>query len=121
MSDGAIWILGPGTTTRHIATALGLPKTLIGVDLYRNLEPIAKDANERDMLRWLDGAPARIVVTPIGGQGYLFGRGNQQLSPDVIRRVGKANILWLRRRQAGRFERRAAAGRHRRSGARMPS
>jgi predicted polyphosphate/ATP-dependent NAD kinase len=93
MSDGATWILGPGTTTRQIATALGLPKTLLGVDLYRNSEPIAQDASEREILRHLDGGPARIVVTPIGGQGYLFGRGNQQLSPEVIRRVGSSNII----------------------------
>jgi predicted polyphosphate/ATP-dependent NAD kinase len=93
MSDDALWILGPGTTTREIATALGLPKTLLGVDIYRNLAPVSQDANEQEILRRLDGSSARLVVTPIGGQGYLFGRGNQQLSPAVIRRVGLANIV----------------------------
>ena len=93
MSDGALWILGPGSTTRHIAAALGLEKTLIGVDVYRDGELMHKDANEGELLRLLDGGPARIVVTPIGGQGYIFGRGNQQLSPEVIRRVGKENVV----------------------------
>ncbi len=93
MNDGAIWILGPGSTTQHIATALGLEKTLIGVDVYRDGGLMQKDANEGDLLRLLDGSPARIVVTPIGGQGYIFGRGNQQLSSEVIRRVGKENIV----------------------------
>ncbi len=93
MGDGALWILGPGSTTQHIATALGLEKTLIGVDVYSDGVLIQKDANEGDLLLLLDGRPARIVVTPIGGQGYIFGRGNQQLSPEVLRRVGRENIV----------------------------
>lgn len=93
MSDGALWIVGPGTTTRHIAEALELPKTLLGVDLYLDRGVVAQDANEQEIRRHLGTGPARIVVTPIGGQGYLFGRGNQQLSPEVIRAVGRENII----------------------------
>jgi predicted polyphosphate/ATP-dependent NAD kinase len=99
MGDGALWIVGPGTTTRAIAERLGAPKTLLGVDLFSRGELVAADVTETqilahlDHLDHLDGAPARIVVTPIGGQGYLFGRGNQQLSAEVIRRVGKANVV----------------------------
>lgn len=96
MSDNALWILGPGTTTRAIADRLGISKSLLGVDLVYRGDLVATDATETDILRHLDGLDgieARIVVTPIGGQGYLFGRGNQQLSPEVIRRVGKENII----------------------------
>jgi predicted polyphosphate/ATP-dependent NAD kinase len=93
MHDGALWILGPGTTTRAIAERLGANNTLLGVDLYSRGEVVGLDATEHEILRHLDGQPARIVVTPIGGQGYLFGRGNQQLSPEVIRRVGRENIV----------------------------
>jgi predicted polyphosphate/ATP-dependent NAD kinase len=93
MGDGVLWIVGPGTTTRAITERLGAPKTLLGVDLYSRGELVAVDVTEARILEHLDGTPARIVVTPIGGQGYLFGRGNQQLSGEVIRRVGKSNIV----------------------------
>jgi predicted polyphosphate/ATP-dependent NAD kinase len=96
MSDGGLWIVGPGTTTRAIAERLGAPKTLLGVDLFSRGELVAADVTEARILEHLDhleGAPVRIVVTPIGGQGYLFGRGNQQLSAEVIRRAGKSNIV----------------------------
>jgi predicted polyphosphate/ATP-dependent NAD kinase len=93
MGDGAIYLLGPGTTTRVIADRLGVEKTLLGVDVVCRGELIARDVTERQALAHVNTGPARIVVTPIGGQGYLFGRGNQQLSPAVIRRVGRANIV----------------------------
>ncbi len=53
---------------------------------------MAADVNEAQLLGLLQGRPARIVVTPIGGQGYLFGRGNQQISPAVIRAVGREHV-----------------------------
>jgi predicted polyphosphate/ATP-dependent NAD kinase len=92
MGDGALWILGPGTTTRAVAEQLGIEKTLLGVDLVSRGEVIARDLTESALLAYLDGVPARLVVTPIGGQGFLFGRGNQQLSAEVIRRIGRENI-----------------------------
>jgi predicted polyphosphate/ATP-dependent NAD kinase len=88
-----LYILGPGTTTRAITARLGLPKTLIGVDVVAHGKLVAADANESRLLELLAGGQARIVVTPIGGQGYIFGRGNQQISPQVIRRVGNDNVL----------------------------
>jgi predicted polyphosphate/ATP-dependent NAD kinase len=93
MRDGALYLIGPGTTTRAIVERMGGTKTLLGVDLYCRGELIVADATERQILAQLDGPPARIVVTPIGGQGFLFGRGNQQLSAEVIRRVGKQNVI----------------------------
>ena len=86
-------ILGPGTTTRAIAERLGLCKTLIGVDLVANGKVVAADANEAQLLALIKGRRAMIVVTPIGGQGYLFGRGNQQISWRVISEVGREKIV----------------------------
>lgn len=93
MDADTVYIVGPGTTTRAIFTELGIEKTLLGVDVIQGEKLLASDANEARLLELLDGRTARIVVTPIGGQGYLFGRGNQQISPDVLRRVGVENVL----------------------------
>ena len=96
MEDGCMYIIGPGTTTRAITDALGLPKTLIGVDVVKDGELVAADANEAQLLELLDrhgDGCVKIIVTPIGGQGYIFGRGNQQISPKVIKRVGRENII----------------------------
>jgi len=93
MEDDWLYILGPGTTTRAIASRLGLEKTLLGVDVARGGEIIAADVGESQLLELVRGARAKIVVTPIGGQGFIFGRGNQQISPQVIRQVGKENTI----------------------------
>ena len=96
MEEDVLYIIGPGTTTRAIAEEMGLAKTLLGVDAVLNGELVARDASESQLLALLDehsDGKARIVVTPIGGQGYLFGRGNQQISPQVIDRVGREQII----------------------------
>ena len=93
MQDDWLYILGPGTTTRAITARLGLDKTLIGVDVVMNRKMFAMDVNESQLLKLLAGRKVKIIITPIGGQGYLFGRGNQQISAEVIRQVGKENII----------------------------
>ncbi len=93
MKPDVIYIIGPGTTTRTIGDLLGAKKTLLGVDLFCNKELVAKDVNEKEILEKIRDEPAQIIVTPIGGQGFIFGRGNQQISPAVIRAVGRDNIV----------------------------
>jgi predicted polyphosphate/ATP-dependent NAD kinase len=95
MKPNLIYIIGPGTTTRAIADLLDEKKTLLGVDLFCNKEIIAKDANEKKILDTIKGKTAKIIVTPIGGQGFVFGRGNQQISSKVIKMVGLNNIIVL--------------------------
>jgi len=70
-----------------------LAKTLLGVDVIGRHAVIVPDASERDLLTVMNGRRVRIIVTPIGGQGYLFGRGNQQISHEVLRRVGRTCLL----------------------------
>jgi len=93
MKPDILYIIGPGTTTRTIGDLLDKKKTLLGVDLFQNKKMVAKDVNEAETLKAVKGKEAQIIVTPIGGQGFIFGRGNQQISPKVIREVGLDNII----------------------------
>jgi len=87
-----IYVFGPGTTTRRVLTQLGLRKTLLGVDALRAGRLVGVDLGESELLALLEGEPATLVVGVVGGQGSLFGRGNQQLSPAVLRCIGAENI-----------------------------
>lgn len=93
MDDDVVYVVSAGTTTRTIGDLLDQKKTLLGVDLFVNKKIVAKDVNEQQILQAIEGKKAKIIVTPIGGQGFVFGRGNQQISPKVIRKVGKENII----------------------------
>jgi predicted polyphosphate/ATP-dependent NAD kinase len=93
MEPKTVYFLGPGTTTRAVAEALGEEKTLLGVDVVQNKKITARDVNEKEILKQLNEGGV-VIVSPIGGQGFILGRGNQQLSPEVVRKVGKENI-WV--------------------------
>lgn len=95
MEPDTLYIFGPGKTVKAIADLLGVPKTLLGVDAVYNGLLVGKDLDEKSLLKLLDKYPrAKVIVSPIGGQGFVFGRGNQQISPEVIRRIGgKENII----------------------------
>jgi predicted polyphosphate/ATP-dependent NAD kinase len=90
---GGTWLIGPGTTTGVILARLGLEKTLLGVDVVRDGRCQIADADERALLELLKTQDAGIVVTPVGGQGFLFGRGNQQFSARVIEQVDRGRIV----------------------------
>ena len=93
-SPGTLFILGPGSTVANIGKKLGVEKTLLGVDCYMDGSIIARDATERDILVMLDAHPkAKVVVSPIGAQGFIFGRGNLQISSSVVRRIGLLDII----------------------------
>src|SRR6266508_3823663 len=89
-----LFFLGPGSTIASIASVLGLEKTLLGIDAVFGGRTIAKDLDERSILRLLEEHPkAKLVVSPIGAQGFLLGRGNLEASPDVLRRIGTRNVI----------------------------
>lgn len=98
MQDDVLYFIGSGSTPAAIMDELRLENTLLGVDLIMNQELVANDLTEQQILNFLEQYPdqeARLVITVIGGQGIVFGRGNQQLSPEVIRGIGIENILYL--------------------------
>jgi len=110
MRDDTLYILGAGTTTAAISEALGISGTLLGVDAIYKGVLIAADLNEEGILELLNREPdtnshthapgptptyppVKIILSPIGAQGFVLGRGNQQISPEVIRRAGHENII----------------------------
>ncbi|MGY8810568.1 MAG: ATP-NAD kinase family protein [Pseudomonadales bacterium] len=93
-SEETGWILGPGSTNLGLLDAMGLQGTLLGVDVLRGGELLLQDATEQQLWALVEqGGDWRILVTAIGGQGHILGRGNQQLSPRIIRAVGLDNLL----------------------------
>lgn len=95
MEPGVLTLIGPGSTTRELKRLLGFEGTLLGVDAVKDGHLLAADCSEKRLLELIAGEPSgavRVVVSPIGGQGFLFGRGNQQFSPEVLGQVGRKNI-----------------------------
>ncbi|WP_209022040.1 NAD(+)/NADH kinase [Nocardioides sp. 503] len=90
---GCLYLLGPGTTVAAVNAALGLPASALGVDAVLDGCLLARDASEAELLVLLAQHPrARLVLGVVGGQGFLLGRGNQQLSPAVLRAVGLEHL-----------------------------
>lgn len=92
MQPDRLYILGPGTTTRRVSNALGLPSTLLGVDAVLNGALVGQDLDEQTLLRLMARRASHLIVGVLGGQGSVFGRGNQQISAEVIRQVGRDRI-----------------------------
>jgi len=89
----ATYILGPGTTVKRIAELMGVEKTVLGVDIYKKGK-VTLDVDEKTILEEVeDWQKTWIILSPIGHQGILLGRGNLQISPKIIKRVGKRRII----------------------------
>jgi predicted polyphosphate/ATP-dependent NAD kinase len=86
------YVFGPGSTLHGLAQNLGVQTTLLGVDVIENGQLLASDVTEVQLFELIDGHPARLLVTAIGGQGHIIGRGNQQISPRVLRAIGLDNL-----------------------------
>ncbi len=89
-----LYLFGVGSTCAAIMAQLGYEHTLLGFDALLNGELVAKDLDSRAIWQWVQHYPTKIILTATGGQGVLIGRGNQQLTPQVLRHVGRDN-LWV--------------------------
>jgi len=99
MAPGILYILGPGTTTQRVLHNLGLEGSLLGVDAVLDGRLLGRDLACADLAALVARYPARILLGIIGGQGYTFGRGNQQIGPEIIRAAGRDNIILLASQQ----------------------
>jgi predicted polyphosphate/ATP-dependent NAD kinase len=93
MDEDTLYIMGSGSTVEAIMEEMGLENTLLGVDLIKDQTLIAQDLTAAELLELTHEQNTKLVITLIGGQGHIFGRGNQQLSPALIRAIGKENII----------------------------
>jgi len=94
MIHDVLYIFGAGTTTESIAREIGVNKTLLGVDAVVNGKSVAMDLDEKTLWELLEkGQEAKIILSPIGAQGFILGRGNQQISARIVRKVGIGNII----------------------------
>ena len=95
MQDEVFYVIGSGTTVQAVMHELGLKNTLLGVDLVKNGQLIASDCTANQLLQLTNNSDTKIIITIIGGQGHIIGRGNQQLSTELLERVGKENIILI--------------------------
>ncbi|MDC8830630.1 ATP-NAD kinase family protein [Alteromonas gilva] len=87
-----LYVIGSGSTMAEVMARLELPNTLLGVDVVQHGSVIAADVTAAQLLELVSNTPSRLMITAIGGQGHVFGRGNQQLSPAVLRAIGRDNF-----------------------------
>ncbi len=90
----ALTFIGPGETMMRVKTALG-GGTLAGIDAYAHGALVHRDADEAALLALAANVGPYLVLGVVGGQGFLIGRGNQQLSPPVLRLVGRERVTIL--------------------------
>ncbi|MFX1374210.1 MAG: ATP-NAD kinase family protein [Promethearchaeota archaeon] len=100
MDNNTLYLLGPGTTVKAITDKLNLPKTLLGIDAIYNKKIVGLDLNERGILGLLNKySNVKIIISPIGGQGFIFGRGNKPFTPKILKLIGTQNIIIIATRE----------------------
>ena len=97
IDDQMMIIWGSGGTLRTIGGILGFELNTLGIDITLGTNIVASDLNEKEILAALEGHQGDVILllSPMGGQGFLIGRGNLQLSPDVLRMIGVDRVLGI--------------------------
>ncbi|MCL4189092.1 MAG: NAD(+)/NADH kinase [Rhodobacteraceae bacterium] len=95
MAPGTLYVIGPGTSAGAVVRALGQQPTILGVDAVRDGRLVARDARAADLDRLAGDGPVRLVLGVTGQQGFLLGRGNQQIGPGLIARAGREGLVVL--------------------------
>ena len=97
--DETYFVMGSGSTVAAIMQQLGIANTLLGVDVVHRGALVASDVTAQQLLQITQQKPVKLVVTVIGGQGHLFGRGNQQLSARFLHQLNKQDLLIVATKQ----------------------
>jgi predicted polyphosphate/ATP-dependent NAD kinase len=95
MDDRTLYIIGPGTSAGSVVSAAGQTPTILGVDAMLNREVVARDADDATLQRLAEDRDVRIVLGVTGQQGFLLGRGNQQIGPALITKAGRDGLIIL--------------------------
>ncbi|MCK8126880.1 ATP-NAD kinase [Pseudoalteromonas sp. S1610] len=93
MDADILYVMGSGSTVGAVMEEMGLENTLLGVDLVEDQALVGQDLTAQQLLELTKERETKLVITLIGGQGHIFGRGNQQLSPALIKAIGRDNII----------------------------
>lgn len=95
LEDDYHYLIGSGTSCAALMDALDLPNTLLGIDWVHQGQLMGQDLNETDILKLLEQQPksVKIIITIIGGQGHIIGRGNQQISSKVLAQLDKKDLV----------------------------
>ena len=93
MDADILYVMGSGSTVGAVMEEMGLENTLLGVDLVEDQALVGQDLTAEQLLELTKERETKLVITLIGGQGHIFGRGNQQLSPALIKAIGRDNII----------------------------
>lgn len=94
LPENTLYVWGTGGTIHHVMSLMNIESSLLGVDITERGQTLLLDATERQLLDFLPKRNTKLILSVIGGQGHILGRGNAQISPDVIRAIGVDNI-WI--------------------------
>jgi predicted polyphosphate/ATP-dependent NAD kinase len=95
MEPGTLYVIGPGTSAGAVMRAAGHAPTILGIDAIQDGNVVARDARADDLMRLAGDGSVRIVLGVTGQQGFLLGRGNQQIAPGLVARAGREGLIVL--------------------------
>jgi predicted polyphosphate/ATP-dependent NAD kinase len=93
MEENRCYVIGTGSTCKAIEDRLGYDSDPLNIDIYMGKSLVKSDASESDILSIGEGRNIQLILSPLGGQGFLFGHGNRQITWRVIQKIGFENIL----------------------------
>ncbi len=93
MEPDIYYVTGPGRTVKRIHELLGISHTPLGFDIIRNHRLVARDVDEETILRYAGRGTIKIIVSPVGGTGFLLGRGNQVVTGRILYMIDPAEDI----------------------------